>query len=132
MKHTIYYNREGRPVVYTDDGVHLFFFNGPAAGYFHGTSVYSFRGVHLGVSDHGWIRDNNGRPVLFEKDAAGGPLRPNLKVIPTKSIKHVMPVKKDRSVKPSNPVKATTWSSLSGESFFSQEKTDYNTMHVAG
>lgn len=125
MKSIKYYNRDGVPTVYTDDGVHLFLFDGRPAGYFNHKSIYSYEGVHLGIWDNGWIRDNSGRCVFFTESAYGGPLRPNLQVTPTTGIKHVIPVKKNRNVKPSDPAKSPVWSNLSGESFFEQTRTVY-------
>lgn len=125
MKDTIFYDRDGTPVAYTDDNRHIFLFDGTPVAYLHEGSFYSYEGVHLGVYEDGWVRDNGGHCVFFQRGAYGGPLRPGRKMTPNRAIKQVIPVKKDRQVKPARFTRTTIWSNLSSVDFFKQEKTPY-------
>ena len=60
-------------MTFTDDNTHIFYFTGEAIAYIHEISVYNYEGKHLGFFKDGWIRDNNGKCVLFTKGAIGGP-----------------------------------------------------------
>jgi len=65
----IFYDLNGSPTAYTEDGTHIYFFSGEPVAYFVDESVYSFTGVHLGRFENGWIRDNNGDCVFFTEYA---------------------------------------------------------------
>lgn len=113
-----FFDRNGAPVAYTDDGEHLFSFRGSPVGYLHGESVYSFSGQHLGTFEAGWLRDHAGNAALFSDDAFDGPIKPIKHILPIKSIKHIKPVKGIRQIAPIKPIKSLGWSNLSGEQFF--------------
>ena len=120
MNEIDFYDQTGRPVAYTQDGIHIYTFLGKPVAYLHGDSVYSFSGNHLGWFEDGWIRDNSGSCVFYTHDAQGGPVKTVKSVKPVKSVKSVKPVKSVKSVRPVKAVKSTSWSDLSGDQFFDQ------------
>ncbi len=114
-----FYNRNGIPIAYEDNGIYLF--NGKPVAYIDGNAVYGYNGKHLGWYDNGWIRDLSGCCVFFTKNASGfGPLKPLTRIEPIKSVKQVKPVKFVRQAKYVRSVDSMAWSSLSGEIFFMQ------------
>ena len=121
MDQLTFYSRTGTPVAYSQDGTHIYLFNGEPVGYFASESIYSYSGKHLGRFQDGWVRDNQGRCVFFTPSTMGsGPVKRVKKVKPVKSVKRVKPAKSVKQVKPVKPVNSLSWSELSSESFFSQ------------
>lgn len=120
MSEIDFYDQNGTPVAYTQDGVHIYTFSGCPVAYFHGDSIFSFTGQHLGRFEDGWVRDNSGHCVFYTHDAQGGPVRPVKSIKPVKSVKSAKPVKSVKSVRPVKAVKSLSWSALSGEHFFEQ------------
>jgi hypothetical protein len=120
MNEINFYDHNGRPVAYTQDGVHIYSFSGEPVAYLYGMSVYSFSGQHLGWFEDGWIRDNSGNCAFYTQHAQGGPVKPVKNVKPVKSVKSVKPVKSIKSIRPVKAVKSLSWSQLSGEQFFEQ------------
>lgn len=110
MKEIKFYDREGTPVAYMEDNVHIFKYDGVYPGF---------------LGNRGWVYDHHGRCVLFTETAAGGPLRPNKKTTPTKAIRRVRPVKKNRNTQPGQPTRIPGWSKLTPEEYFTQERTGY-------
>ena len=115
---TTFYNRNGQPVAYTEDGTHIYLFSGEPVAYLHGDSVYSFGGRHLGWFVDGWIRDNNGYCVFFTSEATGGPGKPGRAGLPGKAGKAGHPGKAGREGRPGRPGFAASWSSLTASAFF--------------
>jgi hypothetical protein len=116
----VFYSRNGRPIAYTQDGIHIYLFSGKPVAYLHEDSVYSFSGKHLGRFNEGWVRANNGYCVFFTENARGVPVRPVRIVKPVKGVKRIKPVKGVREIRPIRPVRKQSWSELSSESFFEQ------------
>jgi len=117
---TTFYNQEGKAIAYTEDGEHIYLFNGSPAGFIEKDSVFSYSGKHLGCIKEGWIVDQQGRRVFFTEDASGGPSRPVKQVTPVKSVKAVKPVKGTREMRPTTPTLTMSWSDFSSKSFFEQ------------
>lgn len=113
-----FYDLNGNPIAYTDDGEHVFTFSGHPVAYFHDGSVYSFNGRHLGRFNNGLIRDNDGQVVFFSEAATGGPIKPLRKLKPLKGQKQLKPLKGLRSLRPLKPLDSMSWSALSGDQFF--------------
>jgi hypothetical protein len=80
-----FYDRSGRPVAYSDDGVHMHNFSGHAIGHMHEDSIYDYSGKHLGWFVNGWVRDHSGRCVMFTDESSGGPVIPKIGIEPVKS-----------------------------------------------
>ncbi len=117
-----FYDRNGKPTAYTEDGIHIFLFNGKPVAYLDGDSLFSFSGVHLGWFEDHWVRDHTGNCVFFTDDTSGGgPVRPSPGTRPLKSVKRQLPQKGVRQVTPSKPGRALFWSTLSGPTFFQQK-----------
>lgn len=114
-----FYNQNGKPIVYTDDNIHLFSFSGKPVAYIYGELVYTFAGKHIGFFIDGWIRDLNGYCVFFSENATGGMLKPLKQLLPIKSPKHLLTVKSIRQFPNLTPVKRTAWSRYSDLDFFS-------------
>jgi hypothetical protein len=115
-----FYNKTGKPIAYTQDGEHIYLFNGSPVAYFHGGSVYSYKGKHLGRFNKGWIRDNNGRCAFFTTEATGGPIKPIKGIKPIKSVKSIKPIKSIKQMRPMKPMSSLSWSDYSSDSFFYQ------------
>lgn len=113
-----FYSKTGKPTAYCVDGKHIYLFSGEPVAHINGEAVYLFSGAHIGWFIDGWIRDKQGKCVLFTKDSQGGPVKPVKKVKPVKGVKRVKPVKGVKQVKSVKAVKSLSWSPLSGEQFF--------------
>lgn len=48
-----FYDRNGRPYAYSDDGEHIFTFNGKPVAYICEDSIYRFDGQHVGYFESG-------------------------------------------------------------------------------
>ena len=116
-----FYDCNGKPVAYTEDGTHVYLFTGEPVAYFVEDAVYGFNGRQFGWYENGWIRDLRGCCVFYSENATGsGPVKPVKQVCPVKCVKHVMPVKCVREVCRVRAVNQLSWSTLSGTLFFAQ------------
>mgnify|MGYP003678613262 CR=1 FL=1 len=113
-----FYDKNGHPFCYTQDGKHLYTFSGEPIGYFHNESIYSFSGDHLGWLRNCWIYDGTGNPLLFSKDATGGPGKPGRAGKPGKAGRAGRPGKGGRAGKPGRPGFSSSWSSIDPGAFF--------------
>jgi hypothetical protein len=114
-----FFNRNGQPYCYCQDGEHLYTFGGKPIAYIHGESIYSFSGRHLGWFVNGWIYDSGGNPLLFSENATGGPSKPGRAGRPGKAGRAGRPGKGGRAGRPGSPGLSANWSSLTVEAFFS-------------
>src|SRR5215831_14356200 len=90
-----FYDVNGRPIAYSDDGRYIYAFSGLPLAYLDGDSVYAFDGQHLGWWERGWVRDHQGAWVFFTDSAVvDGPPMP---------AKHAQPVKGFRNMPPLVP-----------------------------
>lgn len=113
-----FYDSNGKPIAYTDDGEHIYTFSGRPVAYINQDSIYSFSGKYLGRLENGMIRDNDGCVALFSQNATGGPLKPVKQLKPLKGLKALKSLKGLKELKPLKPLSSSTWSRLSGEQFF--------------
>lgn len=118
---TVFYDAGGHPIAYTEDIQTIYLFTGEPVAYFDEESVYTFSGRHLGRFSDGWLRDNYGDCVFFTDEAHGNPTHPAKQNPPTKELKHVIPVRQPKERRALTPIKAATWSRLSGRQFFEFE-----------
>jgi hypothetical protein len=94
------YDRSGSPTAYSEDGKHFFLFTGQPVAYFYENTVYGFNGHQFGWFENGWIRDLNGKCVLFsENSCSSDPAKP---------------------AKYAKAASAASWSASSGIQFFNQ------------
>lgn len=117
-----FYDREGKAVAYAEDDVHLFLYSGRPVGYIVEGSLYSFPGRHAGTIRSGWLRDHDGKAVLFTDEAtvpASHLSLPEKQDKPRKLLKKTKPPKGRRESPPSRPDEADGWSDLSVETLFS-------------
>jgi hypothetical protein len=113
-----FYDSNGRPYAYTDDGVHVFSFSGTPIAFISDDSIYSFSGVHIGYFNDGVIRDGRGDTLLFTADSTSGPMKPMKQMKPMKGMKQMKPMKGMKQMKPMRPMKTQGWSGYSPESLF--------------
>lgn len=113
-----FYDMNGNPIAYVDDGEHVYTFDGRPVAYLSGDSVYSFTGQHLGRFENGLIRDNHGGVAFFTDGSSGGPIKPIKKIKPIKGIKQIRPIKGIKQIKPIKPIAGLNWSQFSGNQFF--------------
>jgi hypothetical protein len=113
-----FYDCSGAPIAYTNDGIHIYRFNGEPVAYFYGPSVYGFSGRHLGWFENGLIRDRRGNTIFFAQGGTGGPMKPITQIAPIKRIRQIKPIKRTRAMRPMRPMKTLSWSQLSADTFF--------------
>jgi len=99
-----FYNSTGSPTAYTEDGKHIFLFSSEPVVFIDIGSTLSFTGKHLGRSENGWIRNNDGQCVFFTENAIGRPMKPMKFMKPMKSMKKMKPMKALKEVKPIRPM----------------------------
>ena len=115
-----FYDSNGTPIAYSDDGEHIYTFDGRPVAYLSQDSVYSFSGAHLGRFETAMIRDNDGEVALFTEGATGGPPKPLRQLKPLKGLKQLKPLKGIKELQPLRPLPSSSWSRLSGEKFFGE------------
>jgi hypothetical protein len=115
-----FYDRNGTPIAYTEDGEHIYTFKGKAVAYIYENTVYGFNGRQFGWFENGWIRDLKGACVFFSEDATGGPIKAVKKIKPIKGIKGIKPIKSVKQIKKIKPIFSYSWSAYTNESFFNQ------------
>ena len=116
----IFYDDKGNPVVYLmEDGEHLYFFDGTPAAYLFEDAVYAFDGRQCGWMERGWIRDMEGRWVMFgDQPLFEGPFRPSRKEPPARLAPKARPHRRARRQKGAKTAYKAAWSSLSPAEFF--------------
>ena len=116
----ILYDNNGIPTAYSEDGEHIYLFNGQPVAYFYENTVYGYNGHQFGWFENGWIRDLQGACAFYTEYASGGPVKPVKQVKPVKSVKGVKPVKGVKAVRRVKPVFSYSWSPYYNEMFFLQ------------
>ena len=114
-----FYNQNGKPIIYTDDNVHLFSYGGKPVGYIQEDTVFTFNGKLIGFLVDGWIRDTKGYCVFFSENATGGMVKPLKQSLPLKSNKQLMPLKSIKQNSTITFIKRNAWSRYSDLNFFS-------------
>jgi hypothetical protein len=114
-----FYDKQGNPIAYVEDGNTLYAFNGKPLGHFQGESLYSFAGKHLGRLQDGWIRDNRGDCFLFNELTHDGPAIPARKAVPAKGARWATQAKGALQTEPAVPAKSVSWSRHTVDTFFS-------------
>jgi hypothetical protein len=113
-----FYDSQGRPYAYCDDGETIYTFTGIPIAYISDDSVYSFSGSHIGYFNDGLIRDQYGAILLFTEGASGSPMKPMEMMKPMKSTKQMKPMKGMKQMKPMRPINSLGWSDSSPEEVF--------------
>lgn len=113
-----FYDSNGRPYAYSEDGETIYSYTGVPVAYISDDSIYSFSGQHLGYFNDGMIRDGSGDVLLFTPGASGGPMKPIKQIRPMKSMKRMRPMKGMKQMKPMRPMKTLGWSSHRPEDVF--------------
>lgn len=120
MMDKVFYNKNGKPVVYVI-GEDIYSFDGVPLAYLNeGSFIYSYSGKHLGWFDNGWIIDLKGTYVFFSDGASGGPIQPLKQILPVRNVRGIKPIKSIREMRNLKPVKTNTWSSFCDLDFFKQ------------
>jgi hypothetical protein len=113
-----FYDANGRPYAYSEDGEIIYTFSGMPIGYFAGDSIYAFNGRHIGYFESGMLRDRRGDVLLFAEGSSGGPMKPMRMMKPMKGMKRMNPMKSLKEMKPMRPMKTLGWSSHTPEEIF--------------
>jgi hypothetical protein len=115
------YDNSGYPIAYIDeDGISIYLYNGVAVGWLSEDSIYSYNGKHLGFFMDGWVIDHSGNRVFFTEKSQGGPAKPARAARPARGAREARPARGARESRPARPARSSSWSSLSGDSFFDQ------------
>jgi hypothetical protein len=110
MQETLY-DIDGNPIAYldTDDGNTIYLWNGIPVDYIEQDgAIYGFNGQHIGWYLSGYIYDNKGYIVGFNRKSA----RKLVKLSPLKSLKHLKPLKSLRQFRHFKPILRNVYSSL--------------------
>ncbi|MFW3510003.1 4-fold beta flower protein [Staphylococcus caprae] len=78
------YDKKGKPIVYIENNEDIYLFKGQPVDYLDNNEIFEFNEFHIGWFENGWIRDLDGRCVLYTKYAHGDPIKPIAKVRPIK------------------------------------------------
>ena len=113
-----FYNRNGEPICYIEDNVHIFSFSGDPLGYLYDDKIYAYSGNLLGWYIDDWMVDLNGRSAFYTETSRGGLVKPTMKVAPIRSVKRITPIKCTRRVPSIRPIKQLSWSYYSDLDFF--------------
>ena len=115
-----FYDKNGKPIAYTEDGEHIYLFTGKPVAYIYQNTVYGFNGHQFGWFENGWIRDLQGACAFYTAIAVGGPIKPIKQIKPIKSIKGIKPIKSIKQIRKIKPIFSYGWSAYSNERFFNQ------------
>lgn len=113
-----FYDKNGYPICYTIDNIHLYSFDGQPLAYIHLGKVWSYDGCCLGWLHNYWIVDNTGCFLYFSEYSTGGMHKPLKHLHPLRSIRHLRPIKCLRHLPPLKPLLRLSWSTLSPQEFF--------------
>ena len=117
-KTVVFYDNEGCPIAYMDDGEHIYLFSGETKAYISEGVVYRYDGCPIGWYEDGWVRDLDGYCVFFTDNATGcGPSIPSRHSLPSRASRYSIPPR--YSVRPirSRGPNRNSWSSKSGIGF---------------
>ncbi|WP_420604683.1 4-fold beta flower protein [Methylobacterium sp.] len=105
-----FFDRDGGEAVFCHDGHSLYLWNGKAAAFIHDDKVYAYDGRFIGWADRGWISDEDGACLLFERDAVGGPPKPQRQGNTTPGPRRPKPARAEMQQAPSRPASFAAWS----------------------
>ena len=108
-----FYDREGRPIAFCDDGRSLFLWDGRPAAFIVEDRVFAYCGRFMGWFEDGWICDADGGRVLFEFDAVGGPAKPERGPRVEKGQRGAKSSRGARQATPAHPAPSSSWSDRS-------------------
>ena len=105
-----FFDREGRPAAFCDDGRAIYHWDGRPAAIIDDDKVFAYSGRFVGWFSDGWISDANGHRVLFEFDAVGGPAKPERGPRVAKGQRGQKPPPGPRDLAPAPPGPSASWS----------------------
>lgn len=113
-----FYDKNGYPICYTIDNIHLYSFDGQPLGYIQMSKIWAFSGEFLGWLHNYWIIDKNGYYIFFSEYSVGGMRKPLKHLQPLKRLRQLLPLKGIKQLPPLRPLIHLSWSSLSPQKFF--------------
>lgn len=114
----VFYNKNGRPVAYTQDQATIYLYSGEPVAYLVQDAICAFDGRHLGWFVEGRVLDDAGGDVFFTDLAMGWPPKPiELAPLP-KGVKRARPIRRKRGSSPACPKRKRAWAARSSEVFF--------------
>ena len=114
----VFYNRNGRPIAYTEDWATIYLYTGDPVAYLSDGAVYAFAGTHLGWFVEGRLVDRAGRDAFFTNLSMGRPATPAKLVPLPKGVKRVRPARHIKETEPVRPPRIRAWARKSSERFF--------------
>jgi hypothetical protein len=105
-----FFDQAGREAIFCHDGHSLYLWSGKAVAFIHDDKVYAYDGRFIGWADRGWISDEQGACLLFERDAIGGPQKPSRQTKTTPGPRGPKPPRGERLPTPSGRANLKGWS----------------------
>ena len=105
-----FFDREGRPSAFCDDGRAVYHWDGRPAAIIDDDKVFAYSGRFVGWFSDGWISDARGNRLLFEFDAVGGPAQPDPGTRVAKGQRGHKPPVGPRDPVPAPPGPSAAWS----------------------
>ncbi len=114
----VFYNKNGRPVAYSEDWGTIYLYNGEPVAYIYRDAVYAFSGLHLGWFVEGRVVDHAGRDVFFTDLAMGRPVVLIGLASLRKGVRRATPIRQPREPKPAFSERKYAWAPRCSERFF--------------
>jgi len=105
-----FFDRAGQAAAFCQDGQSICLWDGTPVGYLVNDAVYAFSGRLVGWSQNGWICDEDGKPILFEFDAVGGPEKPKRQTKTAAGLGLPLPIKVTPDPRSPRPTMSHVWS----------------------
>lgn len=105
-----FFDREGRPAAFCDDGRAVYHWDGRPAAVIDDDKVFAYSGRFVGWFSDGWISDAAGLRLLYEFDAVGGPAKPPRGARTAKGQRGPRPPRGACEDAPAHPGPSSAWS----------------------
>lgn len=105
-----FFDRKGQPAAFCHDGRSIYLWDGRAVAILEDDAVFGYGGRHIGWLDDGWIRDAEGKCLLYEADAIRGPAKPQRGARTFPGARGLRPARGELQAVPARPARSEIWS----------------------